>query len=342
MQKYLAKHNTNMIKIERILALVSIIIINAIVLFTILKSKSLMKVRTTQIFAVLSLTYLMYGIVDLTWEISDKNTIRYFIYLFLHCGQSVIIVMTVDRLMAIKCPFAYQRTTIRTTISMLCGAFLFALTVFTMQICFTTLPIQSTVCTCLVFFNVLFLSTVNALMFSEARKHIVKIKTQQMSITENSSHISNANVNIGQIIYERQNPVESVHQVDYLQPATQNEIRRASQQDVRRSFLRKEIRAAYMCIRLVASYAILWLPWSIHRSIKLITGNPYKDFLRAANFLAVCNALVDPILYIIFNKLLRNTIWSTLRTFKTVKKTNSKVAPAIVPPFGQNVSPYRS
>ena len=74
----------------------------------------------------------------------------------------------------------------------------------------------------------------------------------------------------------------------------------------KRRDLRKEVKAAYICIGLVFSFLVLWGPFIVVYVINLVTRSPCREkTLHIVRHLALSNGLADPVLSVLLNKELR-------------------------------------
>ena len=329
---------------ERTAVHILIIITNTVALLITTRTRNIMKVRANKIFASLLLCHLLYGIIDMAWEFTQPTLLTSFNFYFVHCGLCLMVMITLDRIFAIQKPFRYEITPTVVTYVMIISCFLLPLILLILQMIFRSpdFKIQAWSSMILIVFNIVVLSISNMLLFHITRKHIKCAKRQINSLNQNYAHSINPTVNIiasSNLSYQndckdtnRPNKGESppiipgrtdIHAYD-SQPHT-----RAS---VTNSWSKKEVRAAYTCIGMVLSFTLLTLPWVIERVIRFSTGYKNELFWRVALFLTACTSVVDPILYILFNRRLRSKMFQTVVCCRKKLHVSSKRFESAVSP----------
>ena len=272
-----------------------------------------------------------------------------------------MIVMTADRMFAIKFPYAYERKSKVVVPILIPAGFLISVTLMIIQLSTDInykLKLQSWAHLGLVFFNIIFLSVGNSFLFFVTHTHIRSIEMQQVAIDVQNSRAEMNIIEEGVVIVNESQNTSPNGSSDSTQPISKRKTKlsapkekkwtRSSQsirREARKAILNKEIKAAYICIRMVASFTILWLPWSIERIFYLSDGEGNKTWRTVGKFLATLNSVVDPILYIMFNRTLRQQIWKkssmkkVFRRKKTTKDesgTNTKLTPVHSPHVIEN------
>ena len=122
----------------------------------------------------------------------------------------------------------------------------------------------------LVFFNIIFLSVGNSLLFLVTRTHIRSIEMQQVAIDVQNSRAEMNIIEEGVVIVNESQNTSPNGSSDSTQPISKRKTKlsapkekkwtRSSQsirREARKAILNKEIKAAYICIRMVASFTIL-------------------------------------------------------------------------------------
>ena len=131
---------------------------------------------------------------------------------------------------------------------------------------------------------ILFVS--NILIFKETRRHIKAISSSMTSNidTAHRSVVTNKNI------------VHMANQTNDL----------SNTAELRKQFIqKKEIRAAYICILMATSYVIFWIPFYVVYSLgELNTGTNLANTI----YVAMTNSIVDPVIYISFNRKIRSNI----------------------------------
>ena len=83
--------------------------------------------------------------------------------------------------------------------------------------------------------------------------------------------------------------------------------------------LDKNLRASYVCFALVITFISFWIPYLIHDILELahIQFINSEAFEVAVEQIALLNSLVDPILFVVFSKRLRNELYLLTRKITT-------------------------
>ena len=327
---------------ERTAVHVLIIVFNFTAILITVKTPQLIKVRSHKIFVSILFCHLLYGFVDLVWEFKQTIPLTALNFYFVHCGLCCMIMLTIDRIYAIKFPFRYKESPTWVTILMISSCFVLPLVVLVLQMTFLTprFTIQSWTLMALIVFCIVGLTSANLLLYIVSVKHMRSAKRQVNSVRQNypkrdgtitdtsaegtmnpgftedspqPSHTlnsSNADDSPDQSKVEPvPNKVKCKKEVSI--ESTQREsapslgrerFKRRRSSCIR---LRKEVRAAYMCIRLVLSFTIMTLPWLVERIMRYTTGYKNEILWRVALFLTASNSVVDPVMYILFNRELR-------------------------------------
>ena len=274
----------------------------------------------------------MLGICDPLWEFIQSPYLASMILFWMHGSMISMVAITMDRIFAIKFPMRYILISNTWSYWMISIGVIIAAVVLTVQIevgIDSYLKIQAYALVIMVLFNIVVLSTVSVLLFLVTLKHIKCIKSQ-----EKAASLKNSICDMGKVLSV--NPkVKDANHVSNVNPCSQakpkdvdnnsgwtavDSIRRMSlsvkrnlQRRVSKLTMKREIKAAYLCIRMVATFAILWLPWIIERIYQL-SGEPrHEEWIRIGQLMIMMNSVIDPVLFISYNKKLRHAIFKGLR-----------------------------
>ena len=181
--------------------------------------------------------------------------------------------MTADRMFAIKFPYAYERKSKVVVPILIPAGFLISVTLMIIQLSTDInykLKLQSWAHLGLVFFNIIFLSVGNSFLFFVTHTHIRSIEMQQVAIDVQNSRAEMNIIEEGVVIVNKSQNTSPNGSSDSTQPISKRKTKlsapkekkwtRSSQsirREARKAILNKEIKAAYICIRMVASFTIL-------------------------------------------------------------------------------------
>ena len=77
-----------------------------------------------------------------------------------------------------------------------------------------------------------------------------------------------------------------------------------------------ELKATFVCFAIVFSFILLWFPYGVHNALTLVNiYNPSteKGFTLSVIKLSLLNSLVDPLLFVIFNRDIKEELGKILR-----------------------------
>ena len=87
---------------------------------------------------------------------------------------------------------------------------------------------------------------------------------------------------------------------------------RKTNAELRKQFIKvKEIRAAYICILMATSFVIFWVPFLV---VSFVYGYTSQYFVPTI-YLAIMNAIADPVIYTMFNRNVRSNLIRRLTNF---------------------------
>ena len=337
---------------ERLASHILILLINPIAIFFTLTSRTLRNVASNRIFVSICTNHLLFGVLDLAWDNSDKRSghgpyMAMIIIFSLHAIFTSMVAITMDRLFAIKYPLRYVMVAKSWSYWMAGMGFIVASVLLIAQALYEIdrhLIIQAYAMVVMVLFNIVVLSIANIILFLETRKHIISIRKQKKSV----SRLCVNTVSGGKVHLDSQHaPTESEkdnaktakvrfsdHNNHLGDHGTQKWRSMSNGAGKRLSGLRKisvkvtlgrEVRAAYLCIRMVVAFAILWLPWSVERILMLAGKYDGNDVVvrRITLFMGTLNSAVHPLLFIASNRVLKSRI---LKAFKLQGLFKTQVA----------------
>ena len=90
----------------------------------------------------------------------------------------------------------------------------------------------------------------------------------------------------------------------------------------------RSLRSLRICTLIVVSFIICWLPHTLHDILKITKAFPsivYSDSLlaRSTIFIAFCNGIIDPVLYVFMNRDLKELLKRFFRRVKNRARTNT-------------------
>ena len=74
------------------------------------------------------------------------------------------------------------------------------------------------------------------------------------------------------------------------------------------------MKASYVCFGIVTTFVLLWLPYLLNDLTELILGHSNHAVGLVAQHCALCNSLVDPLLFTCLSKHLREEARAMMRT----------------------------
>ena len=175
-----------------------------------------------------------------------------------------LLIVTVDRIVSIKYPFAYLKLTTAKVISII-------VVIWLLSISYTTLSY--------------------VFKFSESTGEIITLTLMLASFITLS--ISNWTV---YVIVRKQ--IRQIMSTIVEENLPGNNTAKTSK---RKLVLDKQLRALHICVGMVISYVIFWSPLLIH-DIAKFSGYKNDTFSRTAILIVFCNSLADPIIYCIINR----------------------------------------
>ena len=314
---------------------VLIIITNSTALLVTARCPKIMRVRANRIFASLLLCHLLYGIVDTVWEYTQPMILTAFNFYLVQSGLLLMLMLTIDRIFAIKAPFKYEMATMKITYFMIIFCFTIPLTLLILQMIFQPkdFKFQALAVMILIVFHIVVLTISNLLLLHVTRKHIKLAEKQISSLKKNypsspphsSSSLPEDSYEANRQYHENNTSGQETHvSVGKISVYT-NGAQSPSKDSVTNAWSKREVRAAYTCIGMVLSFTVLALPWLIERVIRFSTGYKNELFWRIALFLTACASVVDPIIYILFNRQLRKKMFGTFLILRKKANASSNV-----------------
>ena len=207
--------------------------------------------------------------------------------------EFAMITLTIDRFLCIMYPFQYEKLPQWICYLMMFSCWLLGTIHFIIVSSFSFDSFKRVKITFLVIASIvvmaLFIS--NTLIFKETLR---QIKAISVSITHkfeptNASSISSNNTK------------DSMSQVV--------DSNRKTNAELRKQFIKvKEIRAAYICILMATSFVIFWFPFLV---VSFVDGE-MSQYLEPTIYLAIMNAIADPVIYTFLNREVRSNLVSRL------------------------------
>lgn len=168
-----------------------------------------------------------------------------------------------DRLIAIKFPYLYQRLTTRRVLIIIGSSWIPGI-VFTATVIMTKpgqIPV-TTMSTILIFVAMLILVSSNIMIWFIVKRHK---KTVQRECTPAHAKISAE---------------------------------------------KRKLKSTYVCMSIVTTFLLLWLPFLVHNVLLLTQGDVDKAFQRGTETVVLVNTVIDPWLFIIFRRDVKDEIRS--------------------------------
>ena len=289
---------------------VILIIVNIIPICIIMFTRKIRRIMSNKFLLNLLLSHLSVGVVYLVPIIIPLLQTERHILVCLDTASEIIamlamIVFTIDRFLCIIYPFQYDNLPKR-------------LSYFMMYLCWLLGAIYVTIGVISSVYNrrniwiivsvvgsiaVILLLVSNILIFRETRRHIKVISASAVLGTELTNTVASA-INNGQV------------EVTNTQ---QNEFNKTSSKELKKRFTqKKEIRAAYICILMVISYILFWLPLLVTG----LVGNLYRiKAMERIIHLTIMNSIADPVIYISFNREVKSIITKRIKIIFQKSKT---------------------
>ena len=186
-----------------------------------------------------------------------------------------LLVVTVDRIVSIKYPFAYLKLTSAKVISIIVVIWLVSISYTTLSYVFKFSQITGEIITLtLMLVSFITLSISNWTLYFIVRKQIRQIMSTIVEVNLPGNNTTKTSK--------------------------------------RKLVLDKQLRALHICVGMVISYVIFWSPLLIH-DIAKFSGYKNDTFSRTAILIVFCNSLADPIIYCMINKDLKLEILKIVR-----------------------------
>ena len=294
-----------------------IILVNTVSILITLSKVEIRRKRRYKFFLSLLSSHLMLGLVLIIHSIilwfSNKHD-KYSTILINAVATTLLcatVSLTIDRFICIKYPFRYSNLPKKFNNLIISVSWIVGIIYVIVNINFTN---YTTLITPIIVLNILAVITLpacNTMIFKESRKHIKNIYASMVYRGD-----TNASKDYSM---EASNGKETRTSINEDKSIGRN--RKASPEDLRKIIiLKKEIRAAYICILLMTSYFICWLPITVHM---FLTSEIDSFVRRFALYVAMLNSVADPLIYISLSSELKSVI--TAKKFSRRKKCKISV-----------------
>ena len=245
----------------------------------------------------LSSCHLLSGVCNLICDFFTNNIAVAFQHHTWICSFFSIVLLTVDRFWALQYPFVYRLIPLPSVYAVLVVLHIIFGVLLTIQLVCTNANIILMAMVIMVYFNVISLGPVNIFIILTRKKHLRGIEQNQeaKSMFDDTATLEGSD--------------SSFTKARRTMPDSELRVNKKEQE--KQIFLSKETRAVYLCAKIVLGFAVLWLPWAIHRTMALC-GDDFYVLMRVATFLCPMNAVIDPVLLILFIRNLRRQVWNTI------------------------------
>lgn len=85
-----------------------------------------------------------------------------------------------------------------------------------------------------------------------------------------------------------------------------------------------KVKATFVCLSIVATFVLFWLPHLVHNLIYLTSVLPYGVFTRSLGSMILLNAMIDPCLYVVFRKDVKKEIKLLVRKHHPSREPESR------------------
>ena len=338
--------------IEILIISVLIVPFNLLAIIPTLKNRALRVVPANIIAVTICFHHLMVGL-SLIVQSFSKGTYSYTLHtkLFsIQVGLFGMVGLTIDRFFAIKLPFKYREKSTKFSFLVTMISVLLASVILIIELAIewqdqhhSHPKIQEMAVVVTVFFDITVLSIVNTILFLETRRHIQHISKLKLAVLNairlcKEDELADENDDANPDCNDNRN-LQKERSLRYWSLRAKNRIQRFSTN----ISARKEAKAAYMCIRMVLSFAVLWLPWSIGwvmssgiHNKDIDNGHNHSKFWQVSMCMALSNSIADPVLYMTSTRIIRYIFFRGSCTLCLSKSKNptrhfhDKVGPAII------------
>uniref|UniRef100_A0A7M5X3L2 G-protein coupled receptors family 1 profile domain-containing protein n=1 Tax=Clytia hemisphaerica TaxID=252671 RepID=A0A7M5X3L2_9CNID len=211
---------------------------------------------------------------------------------------SLLIMLLIDRMLAVKKPFVYQNFTKGKAYKILPAALIFP-AFYLLALLLVDFEKSATICSFSYFFTGFILIAGNIAIFLDVHKQLKQI--HHLTI---STHIPCTNTT-----------------KDDGQPLNKK------QQNLAQIFKKKLLKSVLVSMMFTLTFVILWLPTCILTITEFIQGRytgkiptaPNPELTGSLLSLGILNSVTDPIIYVVLNRPVRRAL---MKTFKCFKSTN--------------------
>ena len=285
-----------------------IVLVNTVSILITLSKDEIRRKRSNKLFLSLLSSHLMLGLVliirSMILWFSNKNDkhSRIFRNAAATISLCATISLAIDRFICITYPFRYSNlskwfTNIIISVCWIVGIMYVIVNMIVTNYNALVRPFRV-----LNVIAIITLPVCNALIFKESRKHIKHIS---------ASMVFRADTNASKdYSMEASNSKEKNTSIDEDKSIGRNE--KASSEDLKKVIiLKKEMRAAFICILLMTSYIVCWLPITVRLFITTKKDSYVTTFTE---YLAMLNSIADPVIYVSLNSELRSVIIAKIVT----------------------------